>query len=286
MNTVNCAQAREFLPTPPDGDEREPFLAHLRGCPGCRAAADASQRTAELLRPAGTVPDPGSMFWETQRSKILSSWRSESAPRRSRFVPLFWAAAAAAVLLSLAYGISRSRTESSPLAHQDPEFRPAPEAMVQHGPAALPPSENPTEPRSKPSPTPSVPVDPGVARRLEQMTEEAVEIGLAETPRDRVLALFGAAGERLAELRESVGKDEDLSVELAQSYLLLLREGVWGVLRDQAESGDSLADAREVAAGRARSHENELVALGQSAQGRLKEALGEALSASRELASR
>jgi hypothetical protein len=118
------------------------------------------------------------------------------------------------------------------------------------------------------------------------MTEEAVEIGLAETPRDRVLALFGAAGERLAELRESLGKNEDLAVELAQSYLLLLREGVWGVLRDQAESGDSLADAREVAAGRARSQENELVSLGQSAQGRLKEALGEALSASRELASR
>jgi hypothetical protein len=118
------------------------------------------------------------------------------------------------------------------------------------------------------------------------MTEEAVEIGLAETPRDRVLALFGAAGERLAELRESLGKDEDLSVELAQSYLLLLREGVWGVLRDQAESGASLAEAREVAAGRARSHENELVLLGQSAQGRLKETLGEALFASRELASR
>jgi hypothetical protein len=118
------------------------------------------------------------------------------------------------------------------------------------------------------------------------MTEEAVEIGLAETPRDRVLALFGAAGERLAELRDSLGKNEDLSVELAESYLLLLQEGVGGVLRDQAESVSSLAEAREVAAGRAKSHENELLALGQSAQGRLKEALGEALSASRELASR
>jgi hypothetical protein len=116
------------------------------------------------------------------------------------------------------------------------------------------------------------------------MTEEAVEIGLAETPSDRVLALFGAAGERLTELREILGKDEGLALELTQSYVLLLKEGVSAVLKDAGESGTSIAKAREVARTRARGHEGELLALGDAAHGRLREALGEALSASRELA--
>ena len=116
------------------------------------------------------------------------------------------------------------------------------------------------------------------------MTEEAVDIGLSETPRERVVALFGAAEARLGELGQVMRQDPGLASELAGAYLLLLGEGVRGVLQDGSESPQELALARRAAREHARGHESALVELGAIAQGKLKGTLEEALAMSRELA--
>jgi hypothetical protein len=116
------------------------------------------------------------------------------------------------------------------------------------------------------------------------MTEEAVDIGLAETPRDRVVALFGAAESRLGELGQVMHQDPGLASELAGAYLLLLGEGVKSVLRDGTESSQELALARRAARERARGHESTLLELVAVAQGKLKETIEDALAMSRELA--
>jgi hypothetical protein len=124
---------------------------------------------------------------------------------------------------------------------------------------------------------------PGTPEHLARLTEESVDIGLAETPRERVVALYLAAESRLRELREAIGSDQALATELASAYVLLLSEGVKSVLQDQTESPAELALARQAAADRARGHENALAALGGAATGKLKETLDEALATSREL---
>jgi hypothetical protein len=116
------------------------------------------------------------------------------------------------------------------------------------------------------------------------MTEEAVDIGLAETPRERVVALFGAAEARLGELGQALRQDPGLATELAGAYLLLLGEGVRSVLADRTESSQELALARMAAREHARGHESTLLELGAHAQGKLKGTLEEALAVSRELA--
>jgi hypothetical protein len=113
------------------------------------------------------------------------------------------------------------------------------------------------------------------------MTEESVDIGLAETPKDRVLALYRAAEARLGELGQAIRRDPPLASELADAYLLLLGEGVQSVLHDGTESQQELALARSAAAERARGHERALVELGGASTGKLKETLEEALAMSR-----
>ncbi len=127
-------------------------------------------------------------------------------------------------------------------------------------------------------------VAPGTATRLVIMTNESVDLGLAETPHDRVIALFGAAEARLKEVGQVMREDPGLASELAAAYLLLLGEGVRAVLKDESEPAQELALARLAAAERAKNQESALVQLGSAAQGPLKGTLAEALAMSRELA--
>jgi len=245
------------------------------------------------------------------------------ALQRPRKVPFAWAAAAAILILAAgaafwlgvpaAPGGSGGATlpPSSSLprpAPQAPEPQKDPETTPRKGaspePLQVPPvvtSPSPREPgpRSAPSPlsqpVPESTPSPVVARetpsappsaapgRLATMTEESVDIGLAETPKDRVLALYRAAEARLGELGQAIRRDPPLASELADAYLLLLGEGVKSVLRDRAESAQDLALARSAAAERARGHERALVELGGTATGKLKETLEEALAMSRDL---
>jgi len=148
------------------------------------------------------------------------------------------------------------------------------------GTPVLPP---PTPPSSVTKEAPSA-LAWGASARLSAMTEESVVIGLAETPRDRVAALFGAAEARLGELGQVIRQDPGLASELAGAYLLLLGEGVRSVLQDGTESPQELALARRAARERARGHESALLELGAVAQGSLQGTLKEALAMSRELA--
>lgn len=155
-----------------------------------------------------------------------------------------------------------------------PLTRPAPEA----GPAVAGQS---AVPKVAPERTPTF--GSGTSARLAAMTEEAVDIGLAETPRERVVALFGAAEARLGELGQVIRQDPNLASELAGAYLLLLGEGVKGVLTDASESPQEIALARLAARERARGHESTLLELGAVAQGKLRRTLDEALAMSRDL---
>ena len=166
----------------------------------------------------------------------------------------------------------------------DPSPGPKPVLPVPSPLAKELPIEPPKEvPREVPKEAPSA-LASGASARLAAMTEEAVSIGLAETPRDRVVALFQAAEARLGELGQVMRADPALASELASAYLLLLGEGVASVLQDKTESSQDLALARGAAREHARGHERTLAGLEAIAQGTLKGTLEEALAMSRELA--
>jgi hypothetical protein len=247
-----------------------------------------------------------------------SSATTLNPPRRARYV---WAAAAAILILAAGaaywFGVpafprgpegSARRPDSSllPPAPPAPGPKGSPEAATVPVPSAKPsqlapvptfPLPSETGPRSAPPLTPepvreslpprvvareTPPASPSATPgRLAAMTEESVDIGLSETPKDRVLALYRAAEARLGELGQVIRRDPPLASELADAYLLLLGEGVKSVLHDGTESPQELALARSAAAERARGQERALVELGGAATGKLKETLEEALAMSR-----
>jgi type IV secretory pathway VirB10-like protein len=306
---MTCEDVGPFLPVLSDASlpdqDRRGVEAHLSVCPKCRAARDRQERLAQLIAPAGRVPDPGEDFWKTQREALLR--RASAEPRGLQALPSagrgrtrLWIAAAAAVLLAAgaalwATGLLRipAAPSASPEARngssaphdvaQPPRAPEVPKNLVtQAAPAPSPQPPTPTPVRSPEAPRPQP-----VARSSEdvlRMTDEMVDIGLAETPADRVRALYHAAEARLGELREAMGRDPELAAELASAYVMLLSDGVRSVLGDGAESPAALAAAKDLAALRARSHETVLAALGTSATGKLKETLDEALATSRALA--
>jgi hypothetical protein len=118
------------------------------------------------------------------------------------------------------------------------------------------------------------------------MTEESVAIGLAESASERVRLFMGAAEARLADLRSVLGKDEALEEELASAVTLLLREGVSTVLDDREGSAEERSMARRLAREGAERQISALAGLSTSARGRVKEAVGQALKVSQELAKR
>jgi hypothetical protein len=73
---------------------------------------------------------------------------------------------------------------------------------------------------------------------------------------------------------------------LASAYAILLREGVAVVLAEREEDAEEMERARRIARVRAGRNEKTLAELQTSAGGRLKETIGDAMLASRELARR
>ncbi|HLY74264.1 MAG TPA: zf-HC2 domain-containing protein [Planctomycetota bacterium] len=300
--------------------ERE-LEAHVESCERCQGLQQRLRKVEELLEAGLRVPDPGEIFFRAQRNRILTAGPTAAGtlkqPRKVRFV---WAAAAAILILAAgaAYWlgvpassgpVGTARRPSlpppvpqapdplkgpgtAPLTGRSPEPSPAPPVMPPPGPRESGPRSAPPslpEPVRQPVPPPLVareaspPLPSATPGRVAAMTEESVDIGLAETPKDRVLALYRAAEARLGELGQAIRRDPPLASELADAYLLLLGEGVKSVLHDRAESAQDLALARSAAAERARGHERALVELGGTATGKLKETLEEALAMSRDL---
>lgn len=257
------------------------------------------------------VPDPGAIFFKAQRERILARTRSDVAenvrrPRRLRFV---WATAAAILILAAGAAFWVGVPSPSPApggTSRSSGSSGTPTDLVASGPGASAnpdssiPENVPQVPDPGPTPDPKVALEtpgkspvpkeppstlaPGTAARLSRMTDESVDVGLAETPQEKVAALFGAAEARLKEVGEVMGQDPELASELAGAYLLLLGEGVRAVLKNESEPARELALARLAAAKRARNQEPALVLLGSTAQGPLKGTLEEALAMSRELA--
>src|SRR5579872_7467450 len=276
---MNCDERAPLLPSLGDGSlgsaqERE-LRTHLESCERCRGQLGRLRRMEELLGLGLRVPDPGEKFFRSQRERILAAGAAPAIPllkpRKIRYV---WAAAAAVLILAAGaatwWGVPAAPSEPG-----SAELRPVP-APVQPRvpPIVTPPVVRPAPPVAPPKAPDPVPVPvppPVVARetppappsavpgRLAAMTEESVDVGLSETPKERVLALYKAAEARLGELGQAIRQDPPRASELADAYLLLLGEGVKSVLHDRAESAQDLALARSAAAERARGHERALV---------------------------
>jgi hypothetical protein len=128
---------------------------------------------------------------------------------------------------------------------------------------------------------------PGSPEHDERMSDEAIEAGLAETPVQRMLSLFKAADARLEELRAAIVRhDDELADELAEAYLLILKEGVVPILADREESEEDVAAAKRLAYARVLGEQDVLVELARLAPKTLKARIQEALAACREQATR
>jgi len=306
-------------------DDRATVVSHLAGCDACRERVERRHRLGSLLRSALDVPDPGEEYFRKQRAKLLAADPSSHAAGKSivgRFIPIAALLAASALLLVYGPGLVRTSpppqatpvlgsVAAKPASEAKPEalrIPPRPKDLSPVPPEAAPPvlpepkpvpSAVPT-PEKSVAPTPVVPTpreEPpkaialtgppaGSAVRMLRMTKEAVEVALAETPTERVVALCAAAEAQLRELEQAVPRDPQLAAELAGAYRLLVKEGVGGVLQDRAESPQDLNAARDEASRRVRGHEATLLALGGQSNGALKESLSLALEASRSLAGR
>jgi hypothetical protein len=257
-----------------DDASRIRLEAHLRGCAVCQDRVDRKVRLETLLRLALPVPDPGDAHFEEQRRRVLTGLKSRR-PRWGASLRLIAAASvAAAALLMVIKGPGTGRTPA-------PANTPAPRPIVER---PVHPQETPElKPAVEPPVRPVVPSEPsaGTAERTMRMSRESVDIALAETPSERVLALCAAAEAQLRDLAEAIVKDPALASELAGAYRLLVGEGVARVLDDRAETEQDLASARMIAARRARDHEATLAALSDRASGPLKGQLALALEASR-----
>jgi len=315
---VNCDGLRAMLGALREGpladDLRSAALRHLELCPACRSLLDRRDRLEALIRAALPVPDPGEAYFEGLRSRLLPAPGAAGVRRKIGAVPILAAAAlAAAAVVLITFGSSLLR-KAAPV----PELRapivqsPAPAAPPGGPPAGIAKPPDPPLPRAAAPPTgregapkaPEIPVPlpppsaprealalpagppPGTAARQARMTGEAVEVALAETPAERVLALCAAAEAQLRDLPGAIATDPALAAELAGAYRLLVAEGVAGVLREQGEPEQELAQARGVAERRARDHEAALVALSGGTSGPLRESLALALEASRSISGR
>jgi hypothetical protein len=144
-------------------------------------------------------------------------------------------------------------------------------------------------PKEAPAPAPArstaiLPGDPGY---LERLTDENLEVGLAETASDRVLGLIRAADGRLSDLRAALDlRNDAIAEDLAAAYTMIVKKGIAPVLDDGEEGGQDLATARVVAKSYAGEKLRTLTTLEPETRGMLKNAIHDALAATRDLASR
>ncbi len=121
---VPCPDYRERISAWVDGELKDPaevapVEAHVRGCEGCRAYAEAEAATKTLVSAAYAVPvDVGAL-----RARIREKLREVTAPKSQRapvWAPrLAWGTLAATVLVAFAIGYftlgPRTPVEASPL---------------------------------------------------------------------------------------------------------------------------------------------------------------------------
>jgi hypothetical protein len=281
---VNCQETRKLLPEYGDGHvptaRRGDLDAHLAGCADCRGAADEAKNLDVLLRKAVRVPEPPAEYWARQERRVL-----QASGRRG--LPLRAIAAAALVVAALGlYALTRP-APPAPAPRKDVAETPRPPK-----PAPVPEKAPPVAPKETPAAPAPVPVRstavlPGDPGYLERLTDENLEVGLAETASDRVLGLIRAADGRLSDLRAALDvRNESIAEDLATAYTMIVKRGIGSVLDDRDDGGQDLATARVVARSYAGDKMRALTALEPETRGTLKNAIHDALAATRELASR
>jgi hypothetical protein len=116
------------------------------------------------------------------------------------------------------------------------------------------------------------------------MARESVEAGLATSARERVQVFCRAAEARLEEMDAALrGNDPALAQELAQTYTIILREGVGKVLAEREDPASEMAAAHDIVRLHAGKNEGRLAALERSAPSGVRGSIREALEASREV---
>lgn len=321
---MNCQRTRELLPeyqedALADAQRRE-MEAHLSTCVPCKAALAEANNLDPFLRGAVRVPERTPEDWTKQEGRIL---QAAARPGSRNMPPYFWLIGIAAACL-LAVGIFALSSRSEPSVPPGTEVvsqpqTPGQQAKPRTAPRRWPPTgdERPertesspsrepdprmftfprenssTEVQPAPAPAPTFTPDvtavssllPGDPEHLGRLTDENIEVGLADSPSERVMGLLKAADSRLSELRAAVGARKDSTAEnLVTAYTMIFRQGIAAILADREESAQEIATARVVARTYAGWNVDGLAKLETAAQGSLKSAIHEALLATRELA--
>jgi hypothetical protein len=284
---VNCQETRAAVPEYVEGALAEPrrseLESHLPGCEACRAALRDARNLDRFLRGALPVPGLPEAHWMKLESRALEAAARPAAvaPPGRRGIPrLAWILGIAAALLVVVVGIVLTRPdrplerESAKESTPPPPPEPAPPAP------ATAPERAPT-----PLPAPVATVLPGHADYVDRLTDEIIQVGLAETASDRVLGLIKAGDGRMSELRSAMAtKDAAMAEDLAAAFTMIYRDGITAVLADREAEAEDLETARRVARKYAGLKAEALAKLASEAQGNLKVAIQDALLATREIA--
>jgi hypothetical protein len=305
---VTCQETKALLPEYQEDalpeNHRKDVEAHMSGCASCTEAHARTKGLDGFLRGTIRVPEPAGDFWTRQEAGILkAAVRPGPVTGGKKGGSRLWLLGvglgiAAAALVIVAVGLSSGTPTTSPAPKEVAKHEvPAPaqegvdsESKAPNAQASRPwPSfpKAPASPETAPRPSAITAVLPGDPEYVDRLTSESVEVGLAQTPSDRLLGLIRAAGGRLRELKAAVAARKDVVAEdLAEAYTMIVREGMSGLLEDREESADVLDDARGVARNYAASNLGDLKSLEAAAEGSLKTALVDAVRATRELAAR
>ena len=322
---MNCDEMKALLPEYVEGalsgDRRRQAEAHLSGCPSCTGALTEAGKVDTFLRGALPVPERAPEAWAKQEARVLQAAARQaggSISGRRRIPAYLWLGVAAVLLVAVGvYFVLSSPTPAErnravagepppPAKAEKREFSSSPREQAAEPPISSP--ANDPDPRSFTFPRETAPDDPapsprrdpapvlpqetavsvllpGDADHLDRLTDENIEVGLADSPSDRVMGLIKAADGRLSELRAAIGaKRETMAEDLAAAYTLICRQGISAVLADRTEDPQDLATARVVAKTYAGWKVDTLAKLEPDARGSLKTAIHEALLATRELA--
>jgi anti-sigma factor RsiW len=94
------ARLEDFLSGELSGAEKREVTDHIKACASCKAAMDAAQMSARLLRLMEASPDPGPAFSRIVMARIRAEQEVARQPRGfwQPFVSLAWRFAATAAL--------------------------------------------------------------------------------------------------------------------------------------------------------------------------------------------
>lgn len=315
---MNCTDVLNLLHEYSDGSLEPEVKAaveeHLGSCALCPPGLEQVRRLEALIQRAGEVPEPGPSFWDSQSGHLMRASMMLPAVRAVRKVPkVAWVAAAGAVAFIGAIVLLFSRMPArrvvqappaepasaeaaagkpeggtngaAPASAEAAAGKPAPAGALLPDPAPAPKIEpRRTGAAERPKPVePPVPL-PGSPGHFERLADEALRMGQAQTPSERLTVLFGAADARRSEFRAAL-KVPDLAMaeELLAAYTLLLKEGVRPILAETSFDPDERRQAREVAWDRAWKNVEALRELEPGVPETLRERFRDALKTAREV---